>query len=208
MAGNRLYADAHHPFRRHTRCDHLGHRLRPGLEPCRRRHVLGRPVHEGQLDHGTAELGRRQCLQQIALAVQEAHASGTVHLVGTEHREIHVQRMEVDRNVWNRLARVQNEDASDLMGSFDNRGNIGYGTGDIAHMGHGHHLGPFRDDLVCGVGEDATVVIQIEPFEGGAGARGKFLEWQQYGMVFRAGDDDLVARFQGETLSDLATTPQ
>ncbi len=58
------------------------------------------------------------------------------------------------------------------------------------------------------VGEDATVVIQIEPFEGGAGARGKFLEWQQYGMVFRAGDDDLVARFQGETLSDLATTPQ
>ena len=59
------------------------HPLRPLGPPAASRprtvpeaHVLGRPVHEGQLDHGTAELGRRQCLQQIALAVQEATPVG------------------------------------------------------------------------------------------------------------------------------------
>lgn len=107
-----LEPDVHHPFGGDARGHHLGDRLGAGLEAGRRGHVLGLVVHVGELDHGAAEVGRRQGFEQVALTVQETDAGRTVHLVRAPGGEVHIKRVEIDLEVRYGLASVQDEESN------------------------------------------------------------------------------------------------
>ena len=182
----------------------LCHRLRARFESCGRLHVLGFLVHPGKLHHGSAEIGRRQCLKHFTLAIEESDAGRAIHFVGAPCGEVDVQSVEIHFEVRHGLACVEHEHGTHLVGAADNRRDVGNRSCGIAHMRDGNDLRAVGDYFVRGVGTHTAFLVQVEPFERGAGAQRKFLERQQHGMVFRLGDDDLIARFQRETLGGLS----
>ena len=78
----------------------------------------------------------------------------------------------------------------------------------VIHMGDGHDLSPFGNDLIEIVRAHTAILSQVNPLEGGTGAVGQLLEWQQHRMMFRLGYDDLVAWLQGKTLGGCSPTAQ
>ena len=116
--------------------------------------------------------------------------------------------MEINLQVRHGLACVEDEHRSNLMGAADNRRDISDGTRGVAHMGDCDDFRAFVDDLVGGIGTDASVIGQIEPFEGCPGTVRKLLERQKHGMMFRLGNHDFITRLQRETLSRLAAATE
>ena len=116
--------------------------------------------------------------------------------------------MEINLEMRYGLAGVENEDRPHFMGAADNRHDIRNGARGVAHMGDCDDLRAFGDDLIGGVRTDASVLGQIEPFEGCSGTVGELLERQQHRMVFCFGDHNLIAGLQSESLGRLAAAAE
>ena len=121
--------------------------------------------------------------------------------------EIHVQCVQIDLQVRHGLTCVKHNHCAHLVRTLHNRRNIGDGTSGVAYMGDGHDLRTLGDYLICGVGKDSSLIVQIKPFQCRSGTCGKFLEWQQHRMMFSFGYDNLVSRLHSETSCRFSPTP-
>ena len=118
----------------------LGDALRAGFEALRRRQVLG-TLHGDGGDHGTAGKERRQDVQDLLLAVQDADPGGRQHFVAGEDSEVNVQRLDVQGQVRSRLAGVQDHQsprAAAQRHEFPDRVD---GAQDVGRVGEGQHFG-------------------------------------------------------------------
>ena len=129
--------------------------------------------------------------------------------MGGKGGEVDIQGVEIHGHMRHRLAGVQNGQSAHLMGPLHDGRYIGDRPGHIRHMGEGHDLGPWGDDRfqLLLIGTDPPVFGQVQPAQGGSRPEGQLLERQQNRMMFSAGDDYLIACFQGEMAGPLSPTP-
>ena len=69
------------------------------------------PGPSSKLHHGSAEIGRRQCLKHFTLAIEESDAGRAIHFVGAPCGEVDVQSVEIHFEVRHGLACVKHEHA-------------------------------------------------------------------------------------------------
>ena len=96
--------------------------------------------------------------------------------MGAPCGEVDVQSVEIHFEVRHGLACVEHEHGTHLVGAADNRRDVGNRSCGIAHMRDGNDLRAVGDYFVRGVGTHTAFLVQVEPFERGAGAQRKFLE--------------------------------
>ena len=113
-------------------------------------------------------------------------------MAGEDH-EVGAGRGHVDRQVRDRLARVEHDQRADLVGARGDRLERVDGAQDVGLVGERDDLGPLVEQL-AEVGQvEAALVGDTEPAQRGAGAAAELLPRHQVGVVLHLGDDDLVA---------------
>ena len=169
----------------------LGNALGAGLEALRCGQVLGL-LHGHGGDHGAAGQERRHGVEQFGAAVEAADAGGAEHLVPGKRHEVHIQRLDVHRQVRDRLAGVEHRQRADVAGQCHQRRHIGHGAQDVGDMGEGHDPGggvmiDSASSMRRAPDSSTGMYLRVAPVRSG-----QFLPGNQVGVVFQLGDDDFV----------------
>src|SRR5713226_3310620 len=187
-----LHADAPQVVDGYTQADHVGHVGRASLEfPGQL--VPGGVIQPDLADHVAAAHERWHGFQELDLAVQEAAAGGSQHLVAGGGQEVAVQVLHVHRHVRHALGAVQQDDGA---GGMRQPGQLFNGVDGAEHVGHvadGHQLGAIGDEPPALFHIQGAVVQHGDVLENGALLGGQQLPGDQVGVVLQLGQDVLVA---------------
>ena len=166
-----------------------------GLEFSRGLLVHG-PLKGNIGDHVAAPLIGPGRLQHVAFPVKHADTCGAEDLVPGKEEEIRVQSADIYRQVGNRLGAVDEDPDPPAVGylyHFRRRGNGSQGVG---HLGYRREPGTAVEKPGILGKDDLPGLVDGRNPQYGPGFPGYDLLWDDVGVVFQHGKDDLIPGLQ------------
>ena len=144
-------------------------------------------------DHLAAGQERRHRLEQLAAGPQRARAHRAEHLVAAEHVEIRADRLDVDRDVRDRLGPVDQHQRARLVGELDHLADLVDRAQRVRHVGERDELRLEPQEDLEDVEAEDPVVGDRDELEVAVALLDEELPRDEVGVMLHLGQDDHVA---------------
>src|SRR5207245_2945344 len=181
--------------------DHLGDRLRAGLE-LPGQVVIGGALDADRLDHVATGHERVHRLEQLAASVQDAGACRAEHLVAAEGIEVASQCPDVHRLVRRALRSVDQYGRAGLLCGGDHVASRVDGAHRVAHQVERDQLRTALQKVCKLVLPQLALLVDVDVLDVGASLGGQDLPGHDVGVVVEDRQHDEVA------LRDVLATPR
>ncbi len=195
MRGDLIAVELHQPVDGRLQADDFEDGGRTGFKTVRC-HVP-RDLFLGNVrDHFPATLVRWHSLQNFALAVQDTETCRAIELVRRKDVEVGIQRLYVDRHMYNALAAIDQHLGTDGMGLGDDLVERVDRTQHVRHMRNGDDLDLRRQQAVEGGHVERAIIKDRHVPQDEAFAFGQHVPRHDIGVVLHLCRQDFVTGLQ------------